>query len=174
MMELTSEMLNKYSDGELSEQELSELNELITANPDALGKLKAQKLIDKTATEIETQKPSVNFTEKVMRKILSSNRKENKANGMFVAMLSVLGIGTAAVVIYAFIDALPYTGESILKLDSLTSIMREYLGKVNNFSALLSSPSLIWIGALLSVILLAFSIFQFESYREFKKRLNSM
>jgi hypothetical protein len=172
-MKLTDEILNKYLDGELSSDELKELNSLIEVDPDALNTLKTHKFVDKTLSKIETEPAPVGFTQRVMNIISSASSVRNKKFYFFRFIVSLFGLlisGTIFFIINSLPKPVPESDTSLKVVDTATKFLSENFGGVSD---LLNNNTLMMIGGMLTIILLISGYFVLESHKSFKQKLEN-
>ena len=172
-MKLTDEILNKYLDGELSSDELKELNSLIEENPDALSTLKTHKFVDKTLSKIETESAPVGFTQRVMNIIASASSVRSKKFYFFrfiVFMFGLLISGTIFTILISLPEVEQESETSLKVVDTATKFLSENFG---GLSDLLNNNTLIMIGGMLTIILLISGYFVLESHKSFKQKLEN-
>ena len=172
-MKLTDEILNKYLDGELSSEELKELNSLIENDPDALSTLKTQKFVDKTLSKIETESAPAGFTGRVMNIISSASSIRSKKFYFFRFIVTLFGLlvsGTFILILFSLPEAEPESDTSLRVVDTATKFLSENFGGLSN---LLNNNTLIMVGAMLTIILLISGYFVLESHKSFKQKLEN-
>lgn len=172
-MKLTDEILNKYLDGELSSDELKELNLLIEVDPDALNTLKTHKFVDKTLSKIETEPAPVGFTQRVMNRISSVSSVRSKKFYFFRFIVFLFGLlisGTIFFILISLPEVEPESEASLKVFDTATKFLSENFGGVSD---LLNNNTLMMIGGILTIILLISGYFVLESHKSFKQKLES-
>jgi hypothetical protein len=172
-MKLTDEILNKYLDGELSSEELRELNLLIEEDPDALTTLKTHKFVDKTLSKIETESAPVGFTQRVMNIISAASSVKSKKFYFFrfvVSLFALLISGTIFFIINNLPEPEPESQTSLKIFDTASKFLNENLGSLSN---LLNNNTLIMIGGILTIVLLISGYFVLESHKSFKQKLEN-
>ncbi len=172
-MKLTDEILNKYLDGELSSDELKELNSLIEEDPDALSTLKTHKFVDKTLSKIETEYAPNGFAQRVMNIISSASGVRSKKFYFFRFIVFLFGLlisGTIFFIINSLPEPEPESQTSLKVVDTATKFLSENFG---GLSDLLNNNTLIMIGGMLTIVLLISGYFVLESHKSFKQKLEN-
>jgi len=171
---LTDEILNKFIDNELTTAELTRLNDHIRICNECLAKLKAQKVVDNNLKRIETFQVSLNFTEKVMKKISATTVKfKPKKSYFFRIVFSVFILGALAVLAFAFanIPANTSANETMEWTKFFSSIVPKLL---SGYESSISKSSISLIGTILTFILFISGYFVYESHRKVKNQINKM
>lgn len=172
-MKLTDEILNRYIDNELSPEELSQFNDLLEEDEEALTKLRALKLVNGTLYEIEPDTAPHNITLNVMNKLGAVSKQVKQAKTFFNLVIGGFGLVILGVFGY-MISLLDFSGE---ESTAVTGIVEDLSKNVNDSISLLSNfaanESVVYIGLILSAVLLVTGYFVFESHKKFKDELKS-
>jgi hypothetical protein len=172
-MKLTDEILNRYLDGELSSNELRELNSLIEEDPDSLNTLKRHKFVDRTLSQIETSNAPSGFTQRVMDVIYAASSVSNQKNYFFRFIIFLFGLLISGTLVFIFIslpESMPEAETSFQMADTASKFLTDNLG---GFYKLFNSNILLWIGGLLTMVLLISGYFVLESHKTFKQKLEN-
>ena len=97
---LSDDILNKYLDGELDEQKIKEVEEVLRKSESDRKSYSAIKLIHKSLSSIKEFKPSGNLTFKVMNGISNKFVLPRRQNYFVVSVTSVLIFICMAILAY--------------------------------------------------------------------------
>jgi anti-sigma factor RsiW len=174
MKNVNDELLNKYIDGELSVQEIDDLEKDLTVNPDLVDRLKAIKMTDTVLKTMEHDSAPRNIANRIMQKIESVSSVKNQKPyfvygiGVFIVMVTLAAIGIV-------ISMVPpeSVGSSTIDpfMDKVTVAVSE---NASIISDVLQNPVLLLIGASLTLLSLITAYYLFDSHKTFKKRLNTV
>ena len=78
MKQVNDELLNRYIDGELSVQEIDDLEKELAVSPDLVDRLKALKMTDTVLKNMEHDSAPENVANRIMQKIESVNSVKNQ------------------------------------------------------------------------------------------------
>ncbi|PKL81378.1 MAG: hypothetical protein CVV24_15555 [Ignavibacteriae bacterium HGW-Ignavibacteriae-3] len=174
MKEITDEILNRYIDGDLDASELAEVKNELEMDEKLLSRLRALRAVDNALRQMEIEHAPDYITEKVMNAISTAAKTvKPKVNYFFAAMISIFSIGVIAVLIAAIRTTEFDTSPT--KLGSYADKFKDVIGKnIYTIQSFFSSPGVVLTISVLSLILLIFAYFTFESHKNFTKKLNSI
>ncbi len=175
MNKITDEILTQNLDGELDENSLAELKELLENNRYALNKLKALRLAEFHLRSLETDKAPSDFTERFSRLFLEKlNRLKPKVSYFFVTMLTLFAAAITAVIGFAinFLSKENNSGSFLnVYKDKVEDFIKTNLTPFQNF---IKGSDIMYIGTALSVLLLITAYFIFESHKNLKNKINEL
>lgn len=174
MKNLTDEILNKYLDGELTGKELSEVEAVIASNPDELTKLKTHKFVDQTLRSMEFELAPQGITQKIMNKILPGLSLRKKKSYFYYSVLGVFGVVITSALIYSVKLLSSKTSVETLNIVDTEKISNLIIQFFTNFKSFFTGDNLVIIGLCLTIIMLVSAIFIHDSYKSFKKKLDSL
>lgn len=175
MIKITDEILNKYLDGELSREEIREVDQLINASPDLQKKYNGLKLVHEKLSDLKEDEVSAGFTEILMKKISTKKFVIPKQQKYFIASVATF-ITILCLVIFGFsISAvISSTSSSIPDSGSVfDSIPNLSEGIVSTIKQLFSGTGLSIIGSIFSIIVLISGYFFFEMQKRSKANLSN-
>lgn len=173
MEHITDELLNKYIDGELSSEEIKELEEYISTDSAAIEKLKALRMVDEVLNKMEKDKAPINITEKVITQITSFTPKKYYKNHFFVGMMSFFAVAIIGLLSYFLTSYTPSgTGSSYVE-PVAEKINLFVVNGVGKFTSVIESNNFLLVIASIMMIIMFAIYFLFESHRSFKKKLDS-
>ncbi len=174
MKNVNDELLNKYIDGELSAQEIDDLEKELAANSSLVDRLKALKMTDTVLKGMEHESAPANIAQKIMQKIESVSSIRNQKPYFLYGIFAVIAFITIAAV-GVVISQLPPESEKSLPIepfiDKLTLAVSE---NANVISEVLQNPIILLVGASLTLISLIVAYYMFDAHKSFKKRLNTV
>lgn len=175
MNKITDEILTQNLDGELDENSLAELKELLENNRYALNKLKALRLAEFHLRSLETDKAPSDFTERFSRLFLEKlNRVKPKVSYFFVTMLTLFAASITVVIGFAinFLSKENNSGSFLnVYKDKAEDFIKTNLTPFQNF---IKGSDIMYIGTALSVLLLIAAYFIFESHKNLKNKINEL
>lgn len=173
MKNVNDELLNRYIDGELSAQEINDLEKELAANSSLVDRLKALKMTETVLKGMEHESAPANIAQRIMQKIESvssiKNQKPYFLYGIvvFIAFITIAAVGLV-------LSQLPPESEDALPIepfiDKLTVAVSE---NVSVISEVLQNPTILLIGASLTLISLIAAYYLFDAHKSFKKRLDT-
>lgn len=173
MKKLSDEILNKYIDNELSQNQIDEINSKISENSSDLAKLKALKTVDSVLKQLPTFQAPGNVAQTIMGKIAKQSSVQYDFSKFFYGIIGVFITGIIASISYLF-----FTSESVTKSDiTLQPILEKAKNLINtDFSGLykiFSSNEFLIVSGSLAFILIAGLFFVFNFHKEYKEKINS-
>lgn len=174
MTKFTDEILNRYIDGELDASELAEVKIELEKDDILLSRLRALRAVDNSLRQIEIEHAPDNITEKVMKAISETAKAvKPRVNYFFAVMISIFSIGVIAVLIAAVRISEINAGQS--HFNSYADKFKNVIGKnIISIQGFFSNPGVVLTISVLSLILLIFAYYAFESHKNFTKKLNSI
>jgi len=172
MNHLNDEILNKYIDNELSDKELSDLNDHIKNCDQCLNLLKAHRLADHHLKKMEISSPSSDFTQRIMQKVqMVSKPFKPKKNYFFRFVFSFMLLLALGIVIFAFANMPSAASEGISVNEYLLEGVSHFFSGYEN---IIKGRNASIIGSVLSFIILISVYFIYESHKNFKSRLDKL
>jgi anti-sigma factor RsiW len=167
MKELSDEELNKYIDGELSRDEIKEVEDIISNSRETLKRLRALREADQSLRSLKVSETSLNFTSLVMKRIERSLRSRKEQKKFIIAIASVFLIlcsGVLGIVIFEMIKNFnPGTSSTV-------QVSVKYLVSVSDFvTSILSSKNISLVGAIFSFGLIISAWFFFDYSKILRK-----
>jgi hypothetical protein len=173
MSKLTDEILNKYIDGELDNNEIRELKKIIAEDPESLEKLKAHKLVDEILRKLETEPAPANVTERVMNKISEVVSVKNKKSYFFISMVSILIIGMISVMVYALSTVEIEEGSNGFASTVLEKIENFVVQNTSTIESVVSDGGILLLGGFLTFILVVSGFFMVNTHKSVINKLNN-
>lgn len=156
------EKINKYLDGEMSENEKKEFLNEVECSPELKRELTLFSKTHKLFASIPTDNTSIDFTSRLMKRVLTKSRTSNEQKTFLYSVYSIFGImilGILGYLAYQIIGA--HSGET----QSLFSA-KEIANQVGNyFSTLFGKQGLSIIGSILALSLLVASYLLYDQKR---------
>lgn len=175
MIQITDEILNKYLDGELSRQEIAEVESALKTSIELRQKYNALKLVHEKLYHLKEDEISAGFTEILMKKIsikkfaLPKQQKYFIASvATFITLLCLVIFGySISTMISAAPDAVSDTGTIVNSVEKLSD------GLINVVRQILSGEGLSIIGSIFSIIVIISGYFFFEMQKRSKANLGN-
>jgi hypothetical protein len=175
MINITDEILNKYLDGELSRDEIDQVNLALHNSEELQKKFNALKLVHKELLNFREDEVSDSFTNILMKQIVIKKFVLPKQQKYFIASVAAF-MTLLCLVIFGFsisavLSASPSSiGDSSSLFDSIPNLS-EGLFKI--FKQLFSGTGLSIIGSIFSIIVLISGYFFFEMQKRSKVNLEN-
>jgi len=166
------ELINKYIDNELNEEEIKEVQNLIQNDPSFVNELKAMKVVHQYLPNLSVSTLPKGFTERVMTGLIRKNSLLNRPNYFFHFIIGtfltiILGVSLYNLNYSSSNESTEYSVPFLTKfIDSLKSL----LGVIEIHDGKLT----LIIGTVLSFILFATAFYMIESHKNLKKKLDSL
>ncbi len=176
MIQQKDELLNKYIDNELDSNELSELNRMISEQPEISDELRSMKIVDNTLKEMEIINAPEGFTAKIMDVInRSAIVAKKKVPYLFYSVVTFFSVGILGLVGYG---ASLSTGESSALSETINKTSRNILketkvidNSIGFLSAIFKSKDIYYIGIAITILLVISAIMIVESHRQIKNKI---
>lgn len=172
MKYISDEILNKYIDGELSTEEINNINELILTDTDLKKRLSALNRVNAELKKIRVDEVPVGFTQKVMQRISKKYRVPKEQKLFITYIISFFSLLCLSFVGYLVINIAGEVSETISSgAEKTVSNYSQSLiqSLVNIFSGLNISV----FGSILSIVLLVSGYFFFEMSKQSKTKLSN-
>lgn len=167
------EILNKYVDNELNQDELKSVENLVNTNPSFSTSLKVHKYVHDSLHEIPVKSAPSGITELVMNKIFKKLSEKYKKNYLFRGVISVLSL----ILIVTLFILFSYLGD-LAFVKEATSASDIYFDKINpvfNYLyQLVKTDTFKTVAGLLGFIILIAFYFNLNSHKELKEKLNQL
>jgi len=174
MIQITDEILNKYLDGELSRTEANQVKSSLNDSEELRRKFNTLKLVHTNLSAIEEDKPSNDFTEKLMKQIVRKAtvpKQQKYFIASVVSFITLLCLVIFGFSISAMISATSSAeGNSQSVFDSVSGLSD---GLVKTLQQLFSGAGLSIIGSIFSLIVLISGYFFFEMQKRAKANLGN-
>lgn len=175
MIKITDEVLNKYIDGELTSQEITELKAIINSDSEALALVKAHRFVDQILREIEIENAPENFTHRVMNQISNASVKIKDSSAFMKSILVFFGVVFAILVGYVFSLEPSSSGTADKKITTVYGDVEKFFSNTfGSISISFDSNFILIIGFSLTVVLLITTYFVFESHKKFKEQIDNL
>lgn len=172
MKYISDEILNKYIDGELSMEEISNINELLLTDIDLKKRLSALKRVNIDLKKIREDELPAAFTQRVMQRI-SKKYKIPKEQKIFITfIISFFSVLCVSILGYIVVNIAGEVSDTVSSgaektVNNYSQPLIQSL--VNTFSGLNISV----FGSILSIVLLISGYFFFEMSKQSKTKLSS-
>ncbi|MGE5680736.1 MAG: anti-sigma factor family protein [Bacillota bacterium] len=176
MKHLSDELLNRYIDNELDVQELNIVNEHIKSCEACLLRLKSLKAVDLNLKKIGHFKLSENFTDMVMKEIISSVpfKTYKPPKSYFLRFIFfILGLSIVSIVglgLYE-ISLIPSSGENPGWINGTLNFITSGFSQ---YTSIFKNQTITLVGGVFTFILFVSVYFIYESHREIKNRINNL
>lgn len=164
-MNTDNNLLNRYLDGELSGEELREVERLLESSPELRRKMNALRSADRILRNSAEDSPSSGFTAKVMNKIITSTSRSRKQSPFFTITAGIIGsiiVAYSGFVIVKVMETAEKSQEPTRGISYyFTQIVQQAIG-------IYSKIDLSMIGALISLSLIITGYFFFENLKHYK------
>lgn len=173
MKMISDEMINKYLDNEMSDEEIKDFNEMLKSDNLALDKLKAARLVEQTITKVELSEAPAFITEKVMSRVNKTYSVARQKPYFFYAMISVF-----LVAMIGTIGALALLVKNNAGNETELSFLNKigaFLNSHFSFSGVVSvleSNNFLILGTALIAALFITAKFMVDSHKNFKHKFN--
>ena len=121
MNTITDDLLNKFMDNDLNDEEIAIVNKALAENEDIKYRYESLLKVHNMIKEIGADTPGSGFNEILMQKILKRKRIISQQKLLLFSMLSVFGIIILSIVGYVF-----YETVSSIEINSGNSILTSY------------------------------------------------
>ena len=172
-MKKYDELINKYLDNELNLAEVNNINDLIKEDADFKLNFATHKYVHENLIDLPVHSVSDNFAEKLMSRILSSISVKYKKSYFFRGIISVLTVMLFVILFLFFFYALnlPVVKNSITGLEESQNLLKPFLIK---FKQVLSTNIFKTVSAAIGFIILLGFYFTFNSFKDFRNRINQL
>ncbi|PKL88622.1 MAG: hypothetical protein CVV23_09345 [Ignavibacteriae bacterium HGW-Ignavibacteriae-2] len=174
MKQINDDLLNKYIDGELTRQEIDELEYFISTDPSSLEKLKTLKMVDEVLKKMQRDKAPANVTKRVMSQITSAIPDKYNKNHFFVIIISFFVLTIIGLLSYILTSYVPSQNTSSYSNTVIEKINLFILSGVGQFTSIIGGNNFHLIVASIMLIVMFTIYFLFESHKSFKKKLDSV
>lgn len=174
MKNVNDELLNRYIDGELSPQEIDDLEKELGANNALVERLKALKMTDTVLKSMEHESAPANVAQRIMQKIESISSVKNKKPYFLYGIIGFIALVTISTIGLVLSQIPAQTEESIPIepfMDKLTVTVSENAAVISD---VMKNPVVLLVGASLTLISLIAAYYLFDAHKSFKKRLNAV
>jgi len=165
-MMIDDDILNRYLDNDLNDDETREVEKLLAGSPELRRKMNLLRLVDSSLKNLPDESPSSDLTSSVMNKILAQ-RSSGRSQNIFYAFVSgffiILCLGLTAYFGAAIVVS---AGESTTEMPEIAGYLNDF---INSFMNILGRINLSVLGGLISLILIITGYFFFENVRNLKK-----
>lgn len=173
MNELTDEILNKYIDGELSSDELREVEEVLRTSEDAKRRLYAMQLVHNQLKKVPERTTSPDFTSALMKRII--RRPQQKGQRFFIFSVSSLFVAVSLAIIGYLTSYILSTGSSSEEgnnsVDNLIYLVERL---VHGIKELFTAGNVSIIGFVFSFAIIISAYFFFDSHKQAKAKLTKL
>lgn len=169
-MKLNDEMLNRYLDGDLSAEELSELKGALEEDEESLQGLKLYKFIEKEIPKLKVYSTPENFTLKVMNKISEGISLKYKKNNFFYYVLASFLTGIFAIIAFVIFNPENISSDKSF-FDTAAGYIAKAIPSLSNLS--FSNDALLVIGTGLTLVFLLSSFFLFDTHKSIKQKIEN-
>jgi len=172
MMNITDELLNKYLDGELNNQETAEVNSALSTSEEFRKRYNALRLVHDKLSKMEVEQVSSGFTSKLMGRLphrvtVPRSQKYFIASISFVIVVICLGIIAYLTSIVA--ASIPEQSSSTGALNNLDNFIAVFISAMEK---LFRGKNLSIIGSVFSFGILISGYFFFEYQKKAKANLS--
>jgi hypothetical protein len=135
-MKLSSDLLNKYIDNELSREEMREVEEMIKNSNEDIKELNMLQRTDSALKNLKVMEVKSNFTSLVMNKIQRGLREKQEQKKFIVSIVSIFLIMCLAIVVVVGFEIVrnfnPGTSMGINESVKYISSATEFISKIIN------------------------------------------
>ena len=176
MNKISDELINKYVDKELSEEELDQLKILLENDPSLKEKLKAHTIIDEVLHKMENRSAPSNIASNVMTQISVSTKLAKENHYFFYGVVGLFSSAIIGLLIYIISTFEGSNNEKFFEINfSLVEKLQDYsTSNISIISNLLKSDTVMIIGLSLIFILIISSAFLFNNLRDIKEGLSKL
>ena len=164
------DLVNRYVDNELNQNELIEVEELVQKDEQFTITLTTHKYVHNSLPDIPQQSAPLNITESIMKKIIGKLSERYNKNYFFRAIIAafVSILVTFLFMLFFYAGNLPVVQEST----NISSYLIDYTQPIISYAhKIVSSEMFKTVSGLLGFIVLLGFYFTFNSYKELKDRL---
>jgi len=164
------DLVNRYVDHELNQNELFEVEELVKKDEQFKVTLTTHKYVHDSLPDIPQQSAPLNITESIMKQIIGKLSEKYSKNYFFrviiAAFVSILI--TFLFMLFFYASNLPFVQEST----NISGYLKNYTQPAFNYiHKIVSTEMFKTVSGLLGFIVLIGFYFTFNSYKELKERL---
>jgi hypothetical protein len=168
-----NEIVNKYIDNELNENELNEVEKMIESDEDFKTSITVQKFVHDSLHEIPLKSAPIGFTDLVMNKIIKKLSEKYKKNYLFRGVVSILSL----VLVFILFIFFYYLGELEVIRDAAATtdnIFDKIVPTVTYLSQIVKTDLFKTITGLIGFIVLIGFYFNLNSHKELKEKLKQL
>ena len=165
---LSDEILNKYLDGELDENQSAEIEEILNKSENDRKRFSALKLIHKELSLMQEDKVSVDFTNNVMARVNKKFALPKQQNYFIVSISSILVLICLVIVTYVVTAIISSSAPQTESLQITETVNRFGNGLILELKKLFSGKNLSIIGSVFSLGILISGYFFFEQQKRRK------
>ena len=175
MNQITDEILNKYIDGELSREEVVQVESALEKSLELRQKFNALRLVHENLSYLKEEQVSPGFTDSLMKQLAKKKFALPKQQKFFIASVATF-ITLLCLVIFGFsisamISSAPETiGDTGTIVNSAEKLSD---GLVNVVSKFFRGAGLSIIGSIFSIIIIVSGYFFFEMQKRAKANLGN-
>lgn len=159
-----NELFNKYFDGEISKDELKELNELLSSSPEKEFEFRKIKEAENLFFYYKSKSTSSDFTNMLMNKIIIPNKKSVDKFYFTLISIIILLIVIAIAFFYKTTDSVDIKG-----IGTYNDIVMGY----KTVSKFIHNKNILTVLSFLPITILLFIYFVQSNYKKFKKNIES-
>ncbi len=171
MNQLTDEILNEYLEGNLSIQEMKEVETLLASSETDSKRFAALKLVHHELSHLKEFETSKDFTQLVVSKLNKKFKLPRQQNFFVVMVVSVfilICIGIVGYTAASIISSSSTQTDSIQIAENVEQVSRVLINEIKN---IFSSKNLSFIGLIFSLGVLISAYFFFENQKQRKVNL---
>lgn len=168
MKNINDDLLNRFIDKELSNDENKIVRDAIENSPDIKKRYEFLLKVHLLLKDIKPESPSMEFSKLVMNKIYKHSIIESQQKRFMLIVLSFLGIIILGIVGYIFSQTI-----NTIQLNSSNETITTYSNTIGDyFSALFGKKNLSIFGSVLSFIMLVSGYFLYDYQKHSKKKFS--
>jgi hypothetical protein len=170
---LSDEILNKYLDGELDQNQAAEIEEILNKSENDRKRYTALKLIHKELSLMQEDKLSTDFTNNVMARVNKKFALPKQQNYFIIFIASILGLFCLGIVVYVVMTIISSSAPQTESLQITETANRFGNGLIIELKKLFSGKNLSIIGSVFSLGILISGYFFFEHQKRGKINLGA-
>ncbi len=166
------ELLNKYIDGSVSNEELEYLTSLLNDDKEVIRKLKAHKLLERIFAEIPLEKSPAGITEKIMSGIVVTKSVAKKSFPFFNFVATLFLLGITGLILYSTFGLQFGSSQETITIMETIGIVKEEGATI--LKEVFGTNTRLILGSVVSFGVLISAFFMIDSHKIAKKKLGDM
>jgi len=172
MKYISDEILNKYIDGELSAEEIKNINELLLTDTELKKRLSVLKRVNTELKKIREDELPAAFTQRVMQRISKKYRLPKEQKLFITFIISFFSVVCFSIIGYIVINIASEVSETVSSGTEKT-VSKYSQSLIQTLVSTFSGLNISVFGSILSIVLLVSGYFFFEMSKQSKTKLSN-
>jgi len=160
----SNELFNKYFDGEISKEEMKELNELLSNSPEKEIEFRKIKEALNLFSDYKYKNTSDDFTNKLMKKIIIPNKKTG--DKFYFTLIAIMVLLIIVTILFFYKTT---NNVNINEIGTFDNMVSGY----NSIAKFIHNKNILTVLSFLPISILLFIYFMQSNYKKFKKNIES-